>query len=98
MANEHGDRRARSVAATEAAKNFGRLVDAVRESRAEYIVERGGVAVARIAPVVERTCRGRDLVALLRSAPDPGPAFRREVGAGRTRLNKPEVPKDPWAS
>ena len=93
-----GRSRLRTVPATEAAKNFGRLVDAVRESRTEFIVERGGVAVARIAPVLERTCTGRDLVNLLRSAPSPGEAFRREVAAGRRRLNKRVVPKHPWAS
>jgi antitoxin (DNA-binding transcriptional repressor) of toxin-antitoxin stability system len=90
--------RGRIVPATEAAKNFGRLVDAVRESRTEFIVERGGVAVARIAPVLERTCTGRDLVNLLRSAPSLGEGFRREVTAGRKRLNRRAVPKNPWAS
>jgi hypothetical protein len=34
--------RAGSVSATDAAKNFGRLVNRVREERATYIVERGG--------------------------------------------------------
>jgi prevent-host-death family protein len=39
------------VSATEAAKNFGWLVDRVREEQATYVVERGGTPVARIAPV-----------------------------------------------
>ena len=40
-----------TVPATEAAKNFGRLVDRVREERAVVVVERGGIPVARIVPV-----------------------------------------------
>ena len=88
----------RRVAATEAAKNFGRLVDAVRETRTDVIVERGGVAVARIAPVLERTCTGGDLVDLLRSLSKPDEALRRAVAAGRKRLNARAIPKNPWAS
>jgi hypothetical protein len=88
----------RSVTATSAAKNFGRLVDAVRESRAEFIVERGGVGVARIAPFIDRSFSGRDLVELLRRVPGRDDEFGREVEAGRARTNTPEVPKDPWAS
>ena len=69
----------RSVSATEAAKNFGRLVDLVRENRVEYVVERAGVPVATIAPVSDRAYRGRDLVALLRGASVPDAAFGRAV-------------------
>lgn len=88
----------RKVSATEAARNFGRLVDAVRESQAEYIVERGGVGVVRVVPHAERAFSGRDLADLLRRASPPGDAFAREVAAGRERANRPEVPGDPWAS
>ena len=38
------------VSATEAAKNFGRLIDRVRETRATYVVERGGTPVATVSP------------------------------------------------
>lgn len=88
----------RSISATEAAKNFGRIVDAVRESRAEYVVERGGVAVARIAPVSARPLSGRELVDLMRAAAEPDDAFRRAVASGQARLNRPAVPKNPWGS
>lgn len=40
----------RSVAATEAAKGFGALVDRVRESRQVYQVESRGQVVAEIGP------------------------------------------------
>lgn len=88
----------KAVSATEAAKNFGRIVDAVREARVEYVVERGGVPVARIAPASDRTCSGRDLVDLMRAAAGPDEAFRRAVESGRARLNRPAVPKSPWGS
>lgn len=92
----YGGRKA--VSATDAARNFGRLVDAVRESQAEYVVERGGVGVVRIVPFVERTFRGRDLVELLRRLGGPGDDLAREVAAGRERANVPQVPRNPWAS
>jgi antitoxin (DNA-binding transcriptional repressor) of toxin-antitoxin stability system len=88
----------RSISATEAARNFGRIVDAVREAHVEYVVERGGVSVARIAPVTAGPFSGRDLVDLLRDAPYADAAFAREVAAGRSRADRPAVPKNPWAS
>ena len=88
----------RAVSATEAARSFGRLVDQVREARVEYVVERGGVDVARIAPIVNQSFRGRDLVALMRSMATTEGALAREVEAGRARSNRPAVPRDPWAS
>jgi tRNA(fMet)-specific endonuclease VapC len=42
---------AESIAATDAAKNFGQLVDPVRESGATYVIERHGRPVAQIGPV-----------------------------------------------
>lgn len=96
MTNRRASRQ--RVSATEAAKNFGRLVDAVRESHAEYVVERGGVGVVRILPVTGHACSGRDLVNLLRSAPAVDPAFGREVEAGRARTNRPVIPANPWES
>ena len=43
-------RNRRTVAATEAAKGFGALIDRVRESRQVYQVESRGQVVAEIAP------------------------------------------------
>jgi hypothetical protein len=87
----------RSIAATRAAKTFGELVDTVRETRAVYVVERGGRAVAEIGPVESRRCTVGDLVALLKATGEPGDAFRREVKAGIKAANKPAVPRDSWA-
>ncbi|MDQ3171674.1 MAG: hypothetical protein M3Q55_16185 [Acidobacteriota bacterium] len=57
------DRR-RTVAATEAAKGFGALVDRVRESRQVYEVESRGQVVAEIGPP-RRTFTVADLRALV---------------------------------
>ncbi len=87
----------RRIPATRAAKTFGRLVDTVRETRAVYVVERGGRPVAQIGPVESRDCTVADLVSLLRSRDEPGADFRREVKAGIKAGNKRAVPADPWA-
>lgn len=62
----------RTVAATEAAKGFGALVDRVRESRQIYQVESRGQVVAEIGPP-RRTFTVADLRALAASA-RPAPA------------------------
>ena len=49
------DKPSRRVPATYAAKNFGALVDRVREEQATYVVESHGVPVAQIAPPTRRT-------------------------------------------
>lgn len=54
----------RTVAATEAAKGFGALVDRVRESRQVYEVESRGQVVAEIGPP-RRTFTVGDLRALV---------------------------------
>lgn len=88
---------ARVVQATEAAKNFGRLVNAVREEQAVYVVERGGVPVAEIGPAARPPFRVSDFVALIRSLPGPDGAYARAVSSSVARLNKPTVPRNPWA-
>jgi hypothetical protein len=85
------------VSATEAAKNFGRLVNTVRDERAVYVVERGGVPVAEIGPPAAPPFRMADLVELLRTLPRPDEAYWREIRKGQTKLNKRRVPKNPWA-
>jgi hypothetical protein len=88
---------ARTVSATKAAKNFGRLVNTVRDERAVYIVERGGVPVAEIGPPAAPPFRVSDLVELLRTLPRPGEAYWRAVRRAQQKLNKRAVPTNPWA-
>lgn len=85
------------ISATDAAKTFGRLVDRVREERATFIVERGGVPVAQIGPVASRCTLG-DLAELLRTVGPVDEEYLRAVEAGIRRANKPAVPRNPWKS
>jgi hypothetical protein len=87
-----------SIAATEAAKSFGRLVNRVSETRATYVIERGGTPVAKIGPIETKDSTVGALMDALRAA---APAFDDEYAArverNVRRANKPEVPKNPWA-
>ena len=89
---------ARVISATAAAKNFGGIVDRVRQTGTEYVVERGGRPVARIAPLTDRVCTGGELARLLATVAPPEAAFARAVQAESRRRNRPVVPKSPWAS
>jgi prevent-host-death family protein len=85
------------IAATDASKNFGRLVDRVREEGATYVVERHGRPVAQIGPVKPmepKTLRG--LVEFMRTAPTLDEDTLRYIEEGIERYNRPEVPKNPW--
>ena len=89
---------ARVVTATETAKNFGAIIDRVREERAVYVVERGGTPVAEIGPVKAKTVTIRDFVALVRSGsvPSPGEDYLEAVEEGIALYNRPEVPENRW--
>lgn len=90
----------RAVTATEAAKNFGALVDRVREERAVYVVQRGGTPVAEIGPAQRRTFTVRDFVEMMRARPGPPPGddYERAVSEGVAMLNRPRIPGEPWES
>src|SRR5437667_12703042 len=84
------------IAATEAAKTFGRLVNRVREERATYVIERGGTPVAQIGPVEPKIATMRDFVAFVRDRPRADEEYLRAVEAGMAMFNKPRVPENPW--
>jgi prevent-host-death family protein len=84
------------VSATEAAKNFGRLVDRVREERAVYVVERGGTPVARIGPVGRASFTMGDLRALVASLPPADEAYLQAVARASARHNRPRARRNPW--
>ena len=85
------------VSATEAAKTFGRLIHRVREEQATYIVERGGVEVARISPIEAPAATMRDFKALLRDRGRVDEEYLRAVEDAVTRHNRPRVRRNPWA-
>jgi prevent-host-death family protein len=57
----------KSVTATQAARQFSDVLDAVEREGETFLIVRRGRAVARLGPAVGG--RGRDVKALLRSAP-----------------------------
>ena len=85
------------IAATEAAKTFGRLVNRVRDERATYIIERGGTPVAQIGPVESKTTTMQDLAEFFRTAPRLDEETLRYIEEGMALFNRPGVPKNPWA-
>ena len=89
---------ARTVSASYAAKNFGALVDAVREAGATYVVERSGQPVVHLVPAPVRHATLADLADLYREPARLSEEYLREVERGAARLNRPSIPKDPWAS
>ena len=95
----NGTSRARVVTATETARNFGSIIDRVREERAVYVVERGGNPVAEIRPVKAKTVTVRDFVEIIRSGsiPAAGEEYLKAVEEGVAFWNRVEVPRDPWA-
>jgi prevent-host-death family protein len=85
------------VTATEAAKNFGELVNRVRETGATYVVERGGTPVVQVSPVNNRRCRLSDLAAALEAQPGADRELLAAIERGVKGANRPRVPRDPWA-
>ena len=87
-----------SVAATDAAKNFGRLVDRVREEGATYVIERHGRPVAQIGPVeMDEPKTLRNLIDAIQAAPTLDEEVLRYIEEGIAIYNKPEVPRNRWA-
>ena len=84
------------VPATEAAKNFGRLIDRVRETRATYVVERGGKPVASIAPVERETFTMRDFKAIVGDSRRVPTEYLEATERAAARHNRPRVRRNPW--
>src|SRR5262245_51865235 len=84
------------VSATEAAKNFGRLVDRVREARVTYVVEKAGTPVARIGPAERVLFTMADFRALASSLPPAGDEYPALVERAVARHNRPRIRRNPW--
>ena len=84
------------IAATDAAKNFGRLVDRVREERATYTIERAGIPVARIGPLESGISTMGHLKAIVATMPRVDATYLRAVEQAVRRHNTPRVRHDPW--
>lgn len=89
-------RRQAHVSATEAAKNFGRLVDRVREERVTYMIERGGEPVATISPATRVRFTMADFKALAAGVPRADVEYVNLVEQAVARHNRPRVRRNPW--
>lgn len=81
------------ITATEAARNFSKVLDRTKHQGETFLVERNGEPVAEIRPAPKRST-GADLVAFLRQPP-PDPDWERdmlEIIAERKR----DIARDPW--
>ena len=88
---------AKRVAATAAAKNFGTLVDRVRDEGATFLIERHGHVVAQIGPVsIAPRATLRGLAKYLRRAPRLDADLLKFVEEGIAAANRPAVPVNPW--
>jgi prevent-host-death family protein len=88
--------RASTVTATEAAKNFGALVDRVREAGAAYVVERKGRPIARIAPVSAHGCTMAELARWFDERPAVSDEFASAVADHVKAVNRRRVPSSRW--
>ncbi|MBA3887760.1 MAG: type II toxin-antitoxin system Phd/YefM family antitoxin [Acidobacteria bacterium] len=102
MKNARNDGRRRrgggqtSVSATDAAKNFGRLVDRVRETQATYVVERAGVPVAQVGPAEHAAFTMADFKALAADGPRADDEYLTAVSRAIESHNRPRLRKNPW--
>ena len=88
---------AKRLPATTAAKNFGTLVDRVRDDGVTYVIERHGRPVAQIGPVtVVPKMTLRRLAAFMKKAPTLDERALRFVEEGIEAANRPTVPANPW--
>ncbi len=72
------------ITATEAARQFADVLDAVEQAGETFIVERRGRTVAKISPA--RTGNGREIIELLSRAPRDDSALE-EIMAVRALLD-----------
>ena len=84
------------IAASDAAKNFGRLVNRVCEERATYVVERHGRPIVQIGPAETHSATLRDFALLFERGPRLPAEYHRAVAGAVKRGNRPRVPDNPW--
>ena len=89
-------RRGATVTATDAAKNFGELVDRVREAGVAYVVERKGRPIARIAPMVTHRCTLGELAEWFEGRKALPDEYVSAVTDHVKTANRPKVPVARW--
>ena len=85
-----------AVTATDAAKNFGELIDRVRDAGAAYVVERKGRPIATIAPFASRRCTLADLARWFAGRRPTAEGYAGAVSEYVRKVNRPRVPATRW--
>jgi len=86
----------KEISVTEAARNFADCVNQVHYQNASFMLIKNGRRFARLVPVEEKVCKGRDLVKALERAsltPSESRAWRTDLKRARRALIPPE---DKW--
>jgi len=86
----------KTISVTEAARNFADCVNRVHYQNATLVLLKNGLPVARLGPVVEKSCLGRDLAkTLARSglSDDEAKSWSRDLKKARKAL---KTPADKW--
>jgi len=80
---------ARKISATEASRHFSRLLDDVEHHGAEYVVERQGLPVAKIAPAgPSGGSTWGEFLRMRRQGPQPDANFARDLKRIRRHQGK----------
>lgn len=87
----------KTITATELARNLRSILDQVRETGEEYVVERGRQPVARVSPTPGLKTAAEALADLYRTL-DPAAAATWEHDARRGDAALSDKLRDPWAS
>jgi prevent-host-death family protein len=88
--------RSTTVSATEAAKNFGEIVDRVREAGVPCVVERKGRPIAEISPVSRRRCSLAELARWFEARRPLPDAYTAAVEHFVAKANRPRIPAPRW--
>jgi prevent-host-death family protein len=83
------------MSATDAARNFSRLLDDVEHHGRSVTILRGGRPVATVIPAAPRTITVAELLQAVRSFPAPDTDLADDLRQARADL---PVERDPWES
>jgi len=87
----------KTITATELARNLSAILDQVRETGEEYVVERGRKPVARVSPTPGAMTAADALADLYRTL-EPAAAETWERDGRRAEETLSHELRDPWAS
>jgi antitoxin (DNA-binding transcriptional repressor) of toxin-antitoxin stability system len=89
-------RLARTISASEAARNFSDLLNRIQYRGEAFVVERSGAPVCELRPVSPQRFSGADLLALLKLLPPVDEEFFDTLE--EITQQQPDLPESPWDS